>query len=56
MREAEPRFVGLDLHRHDVMAGAVTRTKTSSSRPSGSPCGNLRSGLPVPCAPPTRWR
>jgi hypothetical protein len=23
MREAEPRFVGLDLHRHDVMVGAV---------------------------------
>jgi len=23
MRDAEPRFVGLDLHRHDVMVGAV---------------------------------
>ena len=23
MCEAEPRFVGLDLHRHDVMVGAV---------------------------------
>jgi hypothetical protein len=23
MRDAELRFVGLDLHRHDVMGGAV---------------------------------
>jgi transposase len=28
MREAEPRFVGLDLHRHDVMVGAVDAQQT----------------------------
>jgi transposase len=28
MREAEPRFVGLDLHRHDVMVGAVDTHQT----------------------------
>ena len=28
MREAEARFVGLDLHRHDVMVGAVNAQQT----------------------------
>jgi transposase len=28
MREAEPRFVGLDRHRHDVMVGAVDAQQT----------------------------
>jgi transposase len=28
MRDAEPRFVGLDLHRHHVMVGAVDAQQT----------------------------
>jgi len=37
MREAEPRFVGLDLHRHDVMVGAVNAQQTIVLTPQRVP-------------------
>jgi hypothetical protein len=54
MYEAEPRFVGLDLHRHDVMVGAVNAHQDIVLTPQRVTLRQF-TGLPSTCAPRIRW-